>query len=105
MKKDIEHEFNKMITSLEMKSYPNESFENGYLEGVEDIRNVFKQEYKTVDQMRVALLRKRDTISNYMLQKVIEKEENWLGSEDHHKNLGFYDALGDGIDSIRNITD
>lgn len=104
MKKDIENAFNKIITSLEIKPYPNESFENGYLAGIEDIRNIFKQEYKTIDQMRVALLRKRDTISNYMLQKAIEKEENWIGSEDHHKTLGFYDALGDGIDSIKDIT-
>lgn len=103
MKKSIETVLNNLIASAEEKVYLNENYEHGYLEGLEDMRHVFSQEFKTIDQMHIALLRKRDTLNTHMLNNAIAQEDEWIDSEDHHKTLGFYDALGDGIDGIQNI--
>lgn len=103
MKKSIETVLNNLIASAEEKVYLNENYEHGYLEGLEDMRHVFNQEFKTIDQMQIALLRKRDTLNRHMLNNAIAQEDEWIDSEDHHKTLGFYDALGDGIDGIQNI--
>ena len=100
MKKSIETVLNNLIASAEEKVYLNENYEHGYLEGLEDMRHVFNQEFKTIDQMQIALLRKRDTLNRHMLNNAIAQEDEWIDSEDHHKTLGFYDALGDGIQNI-----
>ena len=105
MKNNIQQAFDNFLAEANEKAYMNDDYKNGYHQGIEDVRCVFKQTDKTVDQIRIALLRKRETLSNHMLQKTIDKEDGWLDSDEHHFTLGTHDCIGDAFDSLRDVND